>query len=230
MIHWLFNALALGASVLTAWWFRNHFRVHHPLQYHSEIMAWYVLSAIIGMAMGAVGFGTLNLHLSGYDLWGKSVIGGLFGGILAVEIFKKHHNMKKSTGLTFIPGLCALIIVGRLGCHLAGLDDMTYGTESQLPWAVDLGDGIKRHPVALYESLAMLLFLAVFILNFMKHQSFWLNNGFATFVLFYAAQRWCWENFKPYAELALNQNLFQILAVIMIIWATTEYLKNNTQS
>jgi prolipoprotein diacylglyceryltransferase len=44
-------------------------------------------------------------------------------------------------------GLC----VGRVGCHLAGLHDSTYGLPTTLPWGVDYGDGQPRHPTQLYE-------------------------------------------------------------------------------
>jgi len=33
------------------------------------------------------------------------------------------------------------------------LADDTYGKPTNLPWAVDLGDGIGRHPVQVYEIL-----------------------------------------------------------------------------
>jgi prolipoprotein diacylglyceryltransferase len=39
---------------------------------------------------------------------------------------------------------------------LAGLPDRTFGKPTTLPWRIDLGDGIARHPVQLYE----ILFLA----------------------------------------------------------------------
>lgn len=50
--------------------------------------------------------------------------------------------------------------VGRLGCFFAGLPDYTYGVPTDLPWGVNFGDGVPRHPVQLYESAAMLLFLS----------------------------------------------------------------------
>ena len=45
----------------------------------------------------------------------------------------------------------------------AGLPDRTYGTPTSLPWAVDLGDGVGRHPVQVYESASMALFLAAWL-------------------------------------------------------------------
>jgi prolipoprotein diacylglyceryltransferase len=51
----------------------------------------------------------------------------------------------------FAVPLCLGIAVGRIGCFLAGMADGTYGTPTNLPWAVDFGDGIPRHPTQVYE-------------------------------------------------------------------------------
>jgi prolipoprotein diacylglyceryltransferase len=48
--------------------------------------------------------------------------------------------------------------VGRIGCFLTGLADNTYGTPTGLPWGVDFGDRIHRHPTQLYE-IAFLMIL-----------------------------------------------------------------------
>ena len=36
------------------------------------------------------------------------------------------------------------------------------GTPSSLPWAIDFGDGIPRHPTQLYESLVMAVAAVIF--------------------------------------------------------------------
>jgi prolipoprotein diacylglyceryltransferase len=51
--------------------------------------------------------------------------------------------------------LCAGIALGRVGCFLAGPADRTHASATALPWGVDHGDGIARHPVALYEAQAL---------------------------------------------------------------------------
>jgi prolipoprotein diacylglyceryltransferase len=88
---------------------------------------------------------------------GKTIVGGLLGGWLAVEIAKKVSGINRRTGDLFALPLCVGIAVGRVGCLLAGLADDTYGKATSLPWAVDLGDGIGRHPVQLYEILFLTL-------------------------------------------------------------------------
>ncbi|WP_338849685.1 prolipoprotein diacylglyceryl transferase family protein [Massilia sp. W12] len=82
---------------------------------------------------------------------GQSIVGGLLGGLLGVEISKKLIGQRESTGDLFVFPLLLGIIIGRIGCFLAGLHDGTYGLPGNLPWAVDFGDGQPRHPTQLYE-------------------------------------------------------------------------------
>jgi prolipoprotein diacylglyceryltransferase len=82
---------------------------------------------------------------------GKTIVGGLLGGWLGVEIAKRLSGIKRRTGDLFALPLCVGIAVGRIGCLLAGLADDTFGKPTALPWAVNLGDGIGRHPVQVYE-------------------------------------------------------------------------------
>ena len=88
---------------------------------------------------------------------GKTIVGGLLGGWLAVELTKKVQHIQTRTGDLFAIPLSIGILIGRIGCLLAGLADDTYGTPTSLPWAVDFGDGIPRHPTQVYE----ILFLAI---------------------------------------------------------------------
>lgn len=88
---------------------------------------------------------------------GKTIVGGLLGGWLGVEAVKKVSGIQRRTGDLFVLPLCVGIAVGRVGCLLAGLADDTYGKPTTLPWAVNLGDGIGRHPVQLYEILFLIL-------------------------------------------------------------------------
>ena len=50
---------------------------------------------------------------------------------------------------------------GGIGCFLTGLSDKTYGTPTNLPWGVDFGDGVRRHPTQLYEAVFLIGLAAV---------------------------------------------------------------------
>jgi prolipoprotein diacylglyceryltransferase len=88
---------------------------------------------------------------------GKTIVGGLLGGWLGVEIAKHFSGIHRRTGDLFALPLCVGIAVGRVGCLLAGLADDTFGKPTTLPWAIDLGDGIGRHPVQIYEIIFLIL-------------------------------------------------------------------------
>jgi prolipoprotein diacylglyceryltransferase len=88
---------------------------------------------------------------------GKTIVGGLLGGWLGVELAKRPTGIHSRTGDLFVLPLCVGIAVGRIGCLLAGLADDTYGKPTQLPWAVDFGDHIPRHPTQAYEILVLAL-------------------------------------------------------------------------
>ena len=82
---------------------------------------------------------------------GQSIVGGLLGGLVGIELAKAATGQRASTGdLMVSPIVCGLML-GRVGCFLAGLHDDTHGLPTGLPWGVDPGDGVPRHPSALYE-------------------------------------------------------------------------------
>jgi phosphatidylglycerol:prolipoprotein diacylglycerol transferase len=91
---------------------------------------------------------------------GKTVVGGLLGGLIGVEIAKKWSGITRSSGDLFVDPIIMAMCIGRIGCFLAGPVDKTAGSPSSLPWAMAIGDGVRRHPVALYE-IAFLLLLGV---------------------------------------------------------------------
>ena len=87
----------------------------------------------------------------------KTIVGGLLGGLLGVEICKKIIGVTKSSGDLMTYPLILAMVIGRIGCFLAGLEDGTYGKATTLPWAIDFGDHVYRHPTNLYEILFLIL-------------------------------------------------------------------------
>ena len=179
----------------------------------------YFLCLGAGLALGSYGLGTANLWLSGVPMVGRSIMGALVGAILGVEIYKVAKGLRGSTGLLFVPAFAMLIIVGRIGCALSGIEDNTYGIPTTLPWGHDFGDGIRRHPVAVYESLSMAVFLVLALIALARRSPVFIANGFYLMVGFYALQRFGWEFLKPYAPVAGPFNLFQMTAVCLIFYA-----------
>jgi prolipoprotein diacylglyceryltransferase len=87
---------------------------------------------------------------------GQSIVGGLLGGLIGVEIAKKLTGQARSTGDAMVLPIAVGLAIGRVGCFLAGLHDDTYGLPTSLPWGVDFGDGVARHPTQLYEIAVVL--------------------------------------------------------------------------
>ena len=97
-----------------------------------------------------------------YLMGGKTIVGAFIGGLFAVELVKRHLGIKHRTGDLFAVPLCVGIAIGRIGCFLTGTEDHTGGSATALPWGVNFGDGIPRHPTQLYEALFALA-LGVFL-------------------------------------------------------------------
>jgi phosphatidylglycerol:prolipoprotein diacylglycerol transferase len=219
-IHAVFDVAAWLASMAAFWLTTRHLipaealpanRVPHPGPY--------AVTAGAGALCGAMFFGTANALLSGLHALGFSMVGGIAGAIAAVEAYKRFTGVTGSTGIAFAAPFAATVAIGRLGCFFSGLDDFTYGTPTGVPWAVDFGDGIPRHPVQLYESLAMALMFVVLIQRLRAGDRFWLANGFYLTVGWYGLQRFVWEFFKPYAMLVGPFNLFHFVCLGLVLYA-----------
>jgi prolipoprotein diacylglyceryltransferase len=216
--HTLFDLLAvlssLGVSFACYRW-----RLAGAAQHIESLGTAYALALVAGAVAGGFGAGTVNLWLSGVPGIGRSIVGALAGAIVAVEMFKWWKRVGQSTGLLFVPAFATSVTVGRIGCYLSGLDDNTYGIATAMPWGHDFGDGVMRHPVQLYESLSMLVFLLVALLLLWRRNAFFMANGFYLMALYYAAQRFVWEFLKPYAPLVGPFNLFHFVCAALCIYS-----------
>ena len=217
LVHSLFDLLALLAALAA---YRlvpmpGSLMPPEPWRLHS----WYLPAAAAGATIGAYLFGSANLWLGGIAGVGRSIVGALAGAIVAIELLKWRTGLRGSTGLRLVAPLAAAIAVGRLGCFFAGLDDMTYGTPTALPWGIDFGDGIRRHPVQLYEAAAMAAFLALFVALLRRGDAAVRRAGFYLFVAVYALQRFAWEFMKPYATVAGPLNVFHMLSLALVAYA-----------
>lgn len=150
-----------------------------------------------------------------YLFAGKTIIGALLGGIVAVEVTKYQLALRTRTGDLFAIPLAAGIAIGRLGCFLAGTQDGTYGLPTSLPWGVNFGDGVDRHPVQLYETGAMLALL--FALRHIKPPRFEHGDRFRAFLLAYFGWRLVIDFLKPGAHFA-GLTTLQWACVAALLW------------
>ena len=119
-----------------------------------------LMGAIVGAKLGMLMFEpTLRIErMLSLDFTGKTVVGGLIGGYIGVEVAKKQVGITESTGDAFAVAIPLAQAMGRVGCLLNGC---CYGTPSDAPWSLPLGE-VSRHPTQLYES-ALLLALAAWL-------------------------------------------------------------------
>lgn len=93
---------------------------------------------------------------------GRTIIGGVLGGWLAVEIAKRRMGIKTSTGPLWAVALPAGEALGRVGCWFNGC---CFGQKCDLPWALEQ-HGAMRHPTQLYlAASAAVIFCLVWCLR-----------------------------------------------------------------
>ncbi|HET7434464.1 MAG TPA: prolipoprotein diacylglyceryl transferase family protein [Thermoanaerobaculia bacterium] len=161
------------------------------------------LDVIIGAAIGAATGARLLWWLGepgvpiNQILHGKTIVGGLLGGWIGVELVKKVRGIRSSTGDLFVFPLITAMSIGRIGCFLAGPADHTAGNPSSLPWAIAMGDPVRRHPVALYEIAFLLLFGAALLL-LEQRAAFASGDRFKIFLSGYLAFRLAVDFIKPF--------------------------------
>lgn len=162
-----------------------------------------IAAATLGALAGSRILGSLqdaqHLHLAFFRVLflngGKTVVGGLLGGWLAVEGYKLLKGIGARTGDLFAIPLCIGIAIGRIGCFLAGTDDDAYGSPTSLPWGVDFGDGMRRHPTQVYEIVFVTL-LAVLLCR-LSARTHVAGSMFRVFVAAYLTWRLSVDFLKP---------------------------------
>ncbi|CAN5363374.1 prolipoprotein diacylglyceryl transferase [soil metagenome] len=188
---------------------------------------WIIVGCIFGALIGSK---LLAIVESFPDYWsagaqlptwlgGKTIVGGLVGGWIGVEIAKKFLGVRERTGDLFVFPLLIGIAIGRIGCFLTGLPDHTYGSHTNLPWAVDFGDG-PRHPTQLYE-IVFLVALGLVLARYIRrpHAA---GHLWRLFALSYFGFRFAVEFIKPRHTLPIVQlsaiQIVSLAAVLLALW------------
>ncbi|NGZ74550.1 prolipoprotein diacylglyceryl transferase [Saccharibacillus alkalitolerans] len=162
----------------------------------------------------------------GHFLWGgKTIVGGLLGGLIGVELSKKLAGWKPSTGDDFVYPLIVGMVLGRIGCFLTGLEDHTYGVATNWITGVDFGDGVSRHPAQLYE-IAFLLGLGLLLFPLYRKSrdpasaetGYVQGRMFQWFMAGYLAFRFVIEFIKPTPHPYLGLNNIQLACIAGLIY------------
>ncbi len=184
-----------------------------------------IIGAVFGAFLGSRVIGFLEspsvLPLSAEYivqlLSAKTIMGGLFGGLLGVEFIKKMIGEKESSGDLFTYPIILGIIVGRIGCFLAGMNEFTFGKETTSFLGMDLGDGLLRYPIALFEVIFLIL-LWIVLKQFQKKRNAESGMLFKYFMMCYFLFRFFIEFLKPNTFLILELSSIQYLCILCLIY------------
>jgi phosphatidylglycerol:prolipoprotein diacylglycerol transferase len=218
--HLVFDLLAWSAGIGTGLTLYRWRLAAMTADIAAKVGAGYYAALAGGAALGAWMSGSLNTLRIPDPVLSHSIAGALAGAIIGVEFYKAARGVKGSTGGVFVGSFTVGVVIGRFGCLFAGLPDQTFGTPTALPWGVDLGDGIARHPVQLYESAAMAAFLAVYLLALSRRAPWASRRAFYVMCIWYGAQRFAWEFLKPYPPLIGPYNVFHLLCLGLVIYGS----------
>lgn len=154
-------------------------------------------------------------------LLSKSIAWALFGWVITAEVYKYFHTIKTPTGILFLPGIVLWVLIGRLWAIATGLRDFTYGLPTSLPWGMDFGDGIPRHPTMIYEMILLSIFFVIFCFwLYSRERTWWIRNGFYLFILTYFIYRFSVGFIQPYSTWWLGLSTYQIISIPMGVYAS----------
>jgi phosphatidylglycerol---prolipoprotein diacylglyceryl transferase len=134
-------------------------------------IVWISLAALLSAAIGArlitlwerpevvASFATMPLTMA-IERSGKSIIGAVAGGYLAIVVAKRAFGYRRSTGDCYALAIPVATAIGRIGCFLT---ELPLGTPTTLPWGMTVSRtaaagfavcpfcGGPMHPSMLYE-------------------------------------------------------------------------------
>lgn len=216
--HYIFETLAFIIGV----------RIYYYLkkgtadQISDENRLWIMLGAMLGALIGSrvVAIletpGQLN-HITFFTLYqSKTIVGGLLGGLFGVEFIKKIIGVNIASGDLYVTPILVALFIGRIGCFSMGIDEPTYGVPTNFLAGMDLGDGIQRHPIMLYEMLFLIALLLLF--NSLKKKEMLNGDRFKLLMVSYFLFRFLIEFLKPYESLFLNLSSIHWSALFIFLY------------
>lgn len=187
-------------GVVAAVWVAKKMAVPKPPQ-HTDIM----ISAIIGLLIGAKIPIWLSYGFSGYLIYGKSFLGGLLGAFLAINFYKLITRQSgNSFGDRLVIPLAVAVGFGKIGCWLNGC---CAGKELNL-W------GIEKYPVQLLESFFQ--FAMAFLLWRLYQKPQYRSLLFPFNALGYLTMRFFIEYWRVEPVIWGNMTVYQLLSLIFI--------------
>jgi prolipoprotein diacylglyceryltransferase len=150
---------------------------------------------------------------------GKTITTGLIGAYLAVELVKMALGVRVKTGDAFALPLALALAVGRWGCFFNGC---CHGTPTDLPWGVDFGDGVRRHPTQAYESLFHLGMAGVLIVLTVRDRL--AGHRLQLYLIAYGLFRFATEFIRPEPEYTLGLTYYQWASAVLAAGLAAQWL------
>jgi phosphatidylglycerol---prolipoprotein diacylglyceryl transferase len=157
---------------------------------------------------------SMNILLSG-----RTIVGGLIGGAAGTFLAKRMFGIKERLGNQIAIPVAISMAVGRIGCLLRGC---CYGKPTLLPWGVDFGDHILRHPTQVYEIIFDLLLVA--FLAWKKKQDIKPGELFRIFLNSYLSFRFILEIIRVEKVSFMGLTDFQLICIISLIYINRKEL------
>lgn len=218
-------------AFLLAFFYLPRIAEHRSFALSQETVGDFLTSLIFGVLIGGR-LGEILFYHPGYYLahplkifavWegGMSFHGALLVSILVGLWFAKKHHIPMlklaDTAAIFLPIGLAL---GRLGNFING---ELYGRPTNMPWAMNFGDGIPRHPSQLYE---LGYSLAIFCILFLLRKKPLSDGAFAAlFLMLYGLFRFMAEFFRAptpgalqFGWMTMGQALCLPMFVAGVVW------------
>jgi phosphatidylglycerol---prolipoprotein diacylglyceryl transferase len=218
-VHTIFEMLAYTVGFQV--YLRTRRKERLPTQQMLLVLLVTILGAVIGSKLlNLADYPIQTMHNIGNIVFlvrdgGKTIVGGLLGGLIAVELVKRGLGISQSTGDDMAIPLIVGIAIGRIGCFLTGLSDDTSGLPTTWVTGIDFGDGIPRHPAQLYE-IAFLMVLLLFILRIRPRAED--GQVFQVFMIGYLLFRLFIDFIKPGEHLLLGMTAIQLACIAGLIY------------
>ena len=227
-IRWYSLAYIIG--ILLGWILSKRFFISNVelKEKFDDFLTFVILGIIIGGRLGYVILYNPNYYLDNlidiFKIWegGMSFHGGLIGVVLASIYFAKKNNQNFFIYLDVISIVAPIgIFFGRIANFI---NSELYGTETNLPWAVQFIkiDNLYRHPTQLYEAIfeGLILFL---ILIYLRNKGLMKITGLMSgiFLICYSIFRFMIEFLRVPDEqigyLIFNLTMGQIISCIFFL-------------
>lgn len=144
---------------------------------------------------------------------GKTIMAGLLGAYLGVELAKWAFDVTVLTGDTFAAPVAVTVAIGRVACFFGGC---CFGQPTDLPWGCvfpTAGDDLPRHPTQLYEA-AFHGLCAIGIFALQRYGLFRYQLA-KVYILAYLAYRFVTEFMRPEPTVLWALTAYQWAAIAL---------------